>query len=94
MTSTHTAIMRNKTVAALFALFLGTLGMHKFYLGKKNAGLVYLICTIAGWLTYWLIIGLIPIMVITILSFIDAIKLLLMDSEDFNVVYNTQALRR
>lgn len=45
--------MRNKTVAALFALFLGTLGMHKFYLGKKNAGLVYLICTIAGWLTCW-----------------------------------------
>lgn len=36
----------------------------------------------------------IPIVVITILSFIDAIKLLLMNSEDFNVAYNTQALRR
>lgn len=82
--------MRNKTVAALFALFLGNLGIHKFYLGEKNAGLTYLICTLVGWLTCLVIIGLIPIFVIAILSFIDAIKLLLMDYVDFNVKYNTQ----
>ena len=80
--------MRNKTVAALFALFLGTLGMHKFYLGEKNAGLTYLICTVVGWLTCWLVIGLLPILVISILAFIDAIKLLLMEPGEFNRLYN------
>ena len=27
-------VMRNKTVAALLVIFLGTLGLHKFYLGR------------------------------------------------------------
>lgn len=80
--------MRNKTVAALFALFLGNLGIHKFYLGEKNAGLTYLICTLVGWLTCWLIIGLLPILVVSILAFVDAIKLLLMEPEEFNRLYN------
>jgi len=80
--------MRNKTVAALFALFLGNLGIHKFYLGEKNAGLTYLICTLVGWLTCILFIGLIPIFVVAILSFIDAVKLLLMEDSEFNKRYN------
>jgi TM2 domain-containing membrane protein YozV len=34
---------RNKTVAGLLALFLGGLGMHKFYLGQGVQGVLYLI---------------------------------------------------
>ena len=34
---------RNRTAAALFALLLGGLGVHKFYLGKVGQGVLYLI---------------------------------------------------
>jgi TM2 domain-containing membrane protein YozV len=34
---------RNKMVAAMLALFVGTFGIHKFYLGQVGAGIVYLL---------------------------------------------------
>ncbi len=34
---------KNRIVAALLALFLGGLGIHKFYLGKVGTGIIYLI---------------------------------------------------
>jgi TM2 domain-containing membrane protein YozV len=33
---------KNKTVAALLAIFLGSFGIHKFYLGNHCAGILYL----------------------------------------------------
>ena len=33
----------DRVAAALFALFLGCLGAHKFYLGKIGQGIVYLL---------------------------------------------------
>lgn len=83
--------MRNKTVAALMALFLGNLGIHKFYLGKKSAGLAYLLMTLFGWLLSVIIIGLIPVFIIIIMSFVDCVSLLLMDENEFDEKYNSQA---
>lgn len=34
---------KDKTIAILLALFLGTFGIHKFYLGQNKQGLFYLI---------------------------------------------------
>ena len=34
---------RTKTSAALFAFFLGGLGIHKFYLGQAGLGVLYLV---------------------------------------------------
>lgn len=34
---------RNRIAAALLAIFLGDLGIHKFYLGKPVQGFLYLI---------------------------------------------------
>ena len=34
---------RNKTTAALLAIFLGGLGMHKFYLGKPWIAVIYIV---------------------------------------------------
>ncbi len=34
---------KHKTSAALLALFLGGIGVHKFYLGQTGAGIVYLL---------------------------------------------------
>ncbi len=34
---------RNRIVAALFAIFLGGLGVHKFYLGQSGQGILYIL---------------------------------------------------
>ena len=35
--------MKNKTTAALFAIFLGGIGVHKFYLGQAGSGIAHLL---------------------------------------------------
>lgn len=42
--------IRNKTTAALLAIFLGCFGVHKFYLGKTGAGVLYLFLTFTTFL--------------------------------------------
>jgi len=40
----HPALQgRNRVVAALLAIFLGGLGVHKFYLGRIGWGIIYLL---------------------------------------------------
>ena len=53
---------RNKTLAGILAIFLGTLGIHKFYQGKWKAGIMY-------FLFFWTGIP-------TILGILDGAKLL------------------
>ena len=38
-----TRTSRNKLIAALLAIFLGGIGIHKFYLGKVGWGIIYFI---------------------------------------------------
>ncbi len=35
--------MKDRTTAMLLCFFLGSIGIHKFYLGKKNDGIIYLV---------------------------------------------------
>jgi TM2 domain-containing membrane protein YozV len=35
--------LKNKVVAGLLAIFVGGLGIHKFYLGKVGQGILYLL---------------------------------------------------
>ena len=80
--------MKDKIVAGVLALILGTLGIHWFYLNQTSKGVTYLVVTIIGWIFSIIIIGLIPVFVIGVLSLIDGIKLLTMDDNTFNVTYN------
>lgn len=66
--------MKNKIVAALLALFLGSLGIHKFYLGQNVAGIIYLLFS-------WTFIP-------GIIAFFEFIGLLFMSDDVFNVKYN------
>jgi TM2 domain-containing membrane protein YozV len=66
--------MKDKNVAAVLALFLGGLGVHKFYLGRIGAGIVYLVF-------FWTAI---PAM----LGLIDFFVLALMENDAFNRRYN------
>ena len=40
---------KNRIVAAVLAFFLGHWGVHKFYMGKTNAGIIMLLLGTVGW---------------------------------------------
>lgn len=64
---------RNKIVAALLAFFFGTLGIHRFYLGRNGSGVVMLVLSLT-------VIGLV---VSAPWALIDAVRYLLMSDRDF-----------
>jgi TM2 domain-containing membrane protein YozV len=76
---------KEKVAAGLLAIFLGTLGIHKFYLGgkqQKTAGIIMLVVSIVG--TCLFFIG--PI-VIGIIAFIEGIVYLTKDDAEFQATY-------
>ena len=54
MTTSYEAPPRNFLVALLLSIFLGTLGIDRFYLGKIGTGILKLI-TAGGFGIWWLI---------------------------------------
>jgi len=68
-----TASGRNRIAAALFAIILGGLGLHKFYLGRVWQGILYLAFC-------WTFIP-------AIVGFIEGIIYLTMSDRDFEAKY-------
>lgn len=68
---------RNKIVAALLAFFLGTLGIHRFYLGRTGSGLVMLVLSIT-------VVGL---LLTGPWALIDMIRYLIMPEDEFAARY-------
>lgn len=66
--------MKDKILAAVLAFFLGSFGVHRFYLGQTGLGFVYL-------LFCWTFIPMIA-------SFIDCVIFLLTSKESFDQKYN------
>src|SRR5215208_4460661 len=64
---------RSRVTAALFALLLGGLGAHKFYLGNAGVGVLYLLFS-------WTFVP-------AVLGLIEGIMLLSMSDQDFAVKY-------
>ena len=42
---------KSRLLAGVLAVFLGAVGLHKFYLGYALSGIVLLLLTVAGWIT-------------------------------------------
>lgn len=72
--------MKNRIVAALFALFLGAFGVHKFYLRDTGAGIFYLILMMVG--------SSMRLPISAFLGFVDALVLFTMSDEKFDAKYN------
>ncbi len=64
---------KSRLAAALFAIFLGGIGVHKFYLGQMGWGILYILFCWTG----------IPV----IAGAIEGVLLLVMRQEDFNRKY-------
>lgn len=85
VTATNTSVLsgdKNKIVAALLALFLGWLGVHKFYLGKTSAGIIMLLCGTIGWVLFA-----IPPLIVSVIAFIEFIIYLVKPDAEFNRDY-------
>lgn len=72
---------KNKIVAALLAFFLGSLGVHKFYLGKTTPGVIMLACGTIGWLL------ILPGLAMAIIAFIEFIIYLITPDDEFERRY-------
>lgn len=70
----HTYIVRdqkNTVLTYVLWFFLGSLGIHKFYLGHYKAGITYLLLSVIGWATTWLLIGFAFLAVVGVLLIVD-----------------------
>ena len=72
---------KSKMVAFLLALFLGAIGIHKFYLGYNNQGIIMLLCGTVGWFL------LVPPFVIAIIALIEAIMYISKSDDEFHRIY-------
>lgn len=65
--------MKSRVTAGVLAILLGSLGIHKFYLGKIGQGIIYILFSWTG----------IP----GLLGLIEGILYLVKTDEEFNKIY-------
>ena len=73
-----------KIAASLLALFLGYLGIHKFYLGYKKEGFIMLLVFIFG----FILLGF-PSAIIGIIAFVEFILYIIKSDDEFEQTYVT-----
>jgi len=66
--------MKSKVTAFFLAFFMGGIGMHKFYLGRIFAGIMYM-------LFFWTLIP-------AFIAFFESLYYLGMSEDNFNMKYN------
>jgi len=78
---------KNKTVAALLGILLGSLGAHKFYLGYKTSGAIMLGLTISGWILSSVLIGMLWAWIPAVVGLIEGFIYLSKSDSDFEQIY-------
>ncbi|MDR0500518.1 MAG: TM2 domain-containing protein [Coriobacteriales bacterium] len=78
---------KDKLVAGLLGIFLGWIGIHKFYLGYKNEALIMLIVSILGLCFCWLILPAIAPSIMGIIGLIEGIMYLTKTQAEFEQTY-------
>jgi len=72
---------KSKVVAGILAIFLGTFGAHKFYLGNMTPAIIMLAVSILGCALV------VPIVVMEVIGFIEGIIYLTKSDADFQSIY-------
>lgn len=67
---------KSKGIAVVLSIFLGGLGIHRFYIGRIGTGLCMLALFGIGWLTTGFLVGFGLLAIVYIWDFIDFIRLL------------------
>ena len=80
---TARADSKSKVAAGLLAIFLGSLGVHKFYLGFTKAGLIMLAVSVIG---SFFTAG-VATLATAVIGFIEGIIYLTKSDEEFNSTY-------
>ncbi len=81
--SQQPADSKSKMAAGLLAIFLGSLGIHKFYLGYSGAGVAMLLVSVLGGIfTFGLAAA-----VMSLIAFIEGIIYLTRTDEQFYCIY-------
>lgn len=83
---TTTPAGKSRIATALLALFLGYLGIHKFYLGQTVLGIVFLLINTVGLWVTWMVLWT-PNFIVGIIVFIEFIIYLTKSDEDFHQTY-------
>ena len=80
------AATKEKTIAGILAILLGTFGVHKFYLGQTTPGIIMLlVSTIGGIVTFGLATS-----AIAVIALVEGILYLTKSDEEFQQVYVQQ----
>lgn len=78
---------KQKVVAGLLAILLGSFGAHKFYLGYKNEGIILLAVYLSGFVLTFLAIGALWVWVPGVIGLIEGILYLTKTDEEFYATY-------
>ena len=62
---------KSMLVAYLLLIFLGGLGVHRFYLGRSGSGAIMLVMCILGWLTLVIYVGMFLLIAVAIWAIVD-----------------------
>ena len=73
---------KDRQIAGVLALFLGSFGAHKFYLDYSNEGVITLVCVWLG-----IILCGIPTLIMSVIVLIEGITYLCMSDEEFQKTY-------
>lgn len=73
---------KSKIAAGLLAILLGSLGIHKFYLGYTKTGIIMLVATVLGSVLFFII----PL-AMGIISLVEGIIYLTKSDDDFAFTY-------
>jgi TM2 domain-containing membrane protein YozV len=78
---------KSKLVAGTLGIILGTLGIHKFYLGYKKQGKIMLFITLISIPLCFVFVGFFTIWIMETIGFIEGIIYFTNSDEDFDTKY-------
>lgn len=73
---------KNRVTAGIFAILLGHFGVHKFYLGHKWTGVLFVVLFFGG-----MALVFIPTIVISVIAVVEGILYLCKNDEEFQQTY-------